>query len=193
MWEFEGCGAGQGKRRLREAVTHKLYCIVLEQGCMTEEVPHTWDMQKLITGDHHPEGEKGKGTPGGERDERGLTWSLWVREIHEEQTLGVLSLQDPVLSIGNSCWVRSWGYAKQAGAKKILLFRLFFFFRKISPELTATNPPLFAEEDWPWANIHVHLPLLYMWDAYHSMACQAVPCLHLGSEPTNPGPRKRNV
>ena len=25
----------------------------------------------------------------------------------------------------------------------------FFFFRKISPELTAANPPLFAEEDWP--------------------------------------------
>ena len=29
-----------------------------------------------------------------------------------------------------------------------------FFLRKISPELTsAANPPLFAEEDWPWANI----------------------------------------
>ena len=27
---------------------------------------------------------------------------------------------------------------------------LFFFLRKISPELTSTaNPPLFAEEDWP--------------------------------------------
>ena len=26
-----------------------------------------------------------------------------------------------------------------------------FFLRKISPELTSTaNPPLFAEEDWPW-------------------------------------------
>ena len=24
----------------------------------------------------------------------------------------------------------------------------FFFLRKISPELTAANPPLFAEEDW---------------------------------------------
>ena len=31
---------------------------------------------------------------------------------------------------------------------KIIIF--FFFFRKISPELTsASNPPLFAEEDWP--------------------------------------------
>uniref|UniRef100_A0A9L0IKQ4 Succinate dehydrogenase complex subunit C n=1 Tax=Equus asinus TaxID=9793 RepID=A0A9L0IKQ4_EQUAS len=52
-------------------------------------------------------------------------------------------------------------------------------YRKISPELTsAANPPLFAEED-----IHAHLTLLHMWDAYHSMACQAVPCPHLGSEP----------
>ena len=24
-----------------------------------------------------------------------------------------------------------------------------FFLRKISPELTTANPPLFAEEDWP--------------------------------------------
>ena len=62
-----------------------------------------------------------------------------------------------------------------------------FFPRKISPELTTTGPPLFAEEAWPWANIRAHLPLLYMWDTYHSMACQAVPCLHLWSEPTNPG------
>ena len=27
-----------------------------------------------------------------------------------------------------------------------------------------------------------------MWDAYHSMACQVVPCLHLGSEAANPRP-----
>ena len=46
-----------------------------------------------------------------------------------------------------------------------------FFLRKISPELTcAANSPLSAEEDWPWANIRVHLPLLYTWDACHSMA-----------------------
>ena len=69
----------------------------------------------------------------------------------------------------------------------------FFFWRKISPELTAANPPLFAEEDWPWPNIHAHLPLFYMWDTYHSMACQVVPCLHQGSEPANPGLSKRNV
>ena len=47
----------------------------------------------------------------------------------------------------------------------------FIFLMKINPKLTsATNPPLFAEEDWPWAHIRVHLPLLYMWDTYHCMA-----------------------
>ena len=45
----------------------------------------------------------------------------------------------------------------------------------------------FAVEDWLWANIRAHLPLLYMWDACHSMACQAVPCLHPGSKPATPG------
>ena len=45
----------------------------------------------------------------------------------------------------------------------------FIFLRKISCELTTANPPLFAEEDWCWANICTHLPLLYMWDAYPSM------------------------
>ena len=50
------------------------------------------------------------------------------------------------------------------------IFFFFFFVRKISPELTSANPPLFAEEDWPWANIRAHLPLLYVWDAYHSIA-----------------------
>ena len=75
---------------------------------------------------------------------------------------------------------------------RVLFF--FIFWRKISPELTsATNPPLFAEEDWPWANIHVHFPLLYMWDAYHSMVCQVVPRPHPGSELANPGRQKRNV
>ena len=29
----------------------------------------------------------------------------------------------------------------------------------------------FAEEDWPRANFLAHLPLLYTWDTYHSMAC----------------------
>ena len=80
---------------------------------------------------------------------------------------------------------------QMTGACKPESLHLFlFFFRKISPELTAANPPLFAEEDWPRADIRAHLPLVYMWDTYHSMACQVVPCLHPGSEPGNPGPPK---
>ena len=43
------------------------------------------------------------------------------------------------------------------------------------------------------ANIRTHLPLLYMWDACHSMACQVVLCLHPGSKPVNPGLSKQNV
>ena len=58
---------------------------------------------------------------------------------------------------------------------KVYFIYLFIYLRKIRPELTSvTNHPLFPEEDWPWANIRVHIPLLYMWDACHSMACQAV-------------------
>ena len=81
---------------------------------------------------------------------------------------------------------------KTGFADEFLLFVCFL--RKISPELTsATNPPLFAEEDWPCANMCAHLPLLYMWDACHSMACQAGPCPHPGSEPANSGLQKRNM
>ena len=69
----------------------------------------------------------------------------------------------------------------------------FFFLRKISPELTTASPPLFAEEAWPWANICAHLPLLYMWDAYHSMTCQALPCPHQGSEPANLRPLRSRM
>ena len=69
-----------------------------------------------------------------------------------------------------------------------------YFFKKIRPELTsAANPPLFAEQDWPRANILAHLPPLYKWDTYHSMACQVVPCPQQGSKPWNPGPPKQNV
>ena len=35
--------------------------------------------------------------------------------------------------------------------------------------MTIGPAPLFAEEGWPWAHICAHLPLRYMWDAYHSM------------------------
>ena len=65
---------------------------------------------------------------------------------------------------------------------------LLFFLRKISPELTTADPPLFAEEDWPWANIHPHLPLpLYVGRLPQHGFCQAVPCLHPGSNWQTPG------
>ena len=57
------------------------------------------------------------------------------------------------------------------------IFFLFFILllRNISPELTSVaNPPLFAEEDWPWATICACLPLFHMRDAYHSMVWQVV-------------------
>ena len=68
------------------------------------------------------------------------------------------------------------------------LFKMFVCLRKISPELTTASLPLFAEEDWPYANVHAHLPPLYMWGRLPQHGFyQAVPCLHLGSEPVNPG------
>ena len=70
---------------------------------------------------------------------------------------------------------------------------IYLFLRKISPELTTANPAVFAEEDWPWDNVHAHLPLLCMWDAYHSMTCQAVPCPHPGSELANPEPLRSRM
>ena len=72
-------------------------------------------------------------------------------------------------------------------------FLFFFFWGRLALITSAANPPLFAEEDWPWDNIHAHFPLFYMWDAYYSMACQAAPCPHLGFEPANPGPPRSGM
>ena len=75
--------------------------------------------------------------------------------------------------------LKTWRCIKEKNIPLIILinyehsnkrFFFFFFLRKISPELTTANLPLFAEEAQPWANVHAHLPLLYTWDAYHSMA-----------------------
>ena len=43
----------------------------------------------------------------------------------------------------------------------------------------------FFEEDWPWANMCTHLPLVYIWDACYSMAYKWCISLCLGSEPAN--------
>ncbi|XP_070466703.1 GPN-loop GTPase 2 isoform X1 [Equus przewalskii] len=64
---------------------------------------------------------------------------------------------------------------------------------QISPELTTASPPLFAEEVRPRANICAYPPPPSMWDAYHSMACQAVPRPHPGSKPANPGPPRSGM
>ena len=68
---------------------------------------------------------------------------------------------------GSPIQALSWESASQLS--------FFFFLRKISPDLiSATNPPHFAEEDWPRADICAHLLLLYIWDAFHSMAWEVV-------------------
>ena len=88
---------------------------------------------------------------------------------------------------GGLCGLCAWQKVKYNSSLIFILF-IYLFLRKISPELTTTNPPLFSEEGWPRGKIRAHLPPLSMWDAYHSMACQVVPCPHPGSEPANPRP-----
>ena len=60
----------------------------------------------------------------------------------------------------------TWHYIMDSfgfGFGGVFLVFCFVFLKKISPELTsAANPPLFAEEDWPWDNILAYLLLLYM-------------------------------
>ena len=41
------------------------------------------------------------------------------------------------------------GMKRSALVGNVTYFLKYFILRKISPELTAANPPLFAEEDWP--------------------------------------------
>ena len=65
--------------------------------------------------------------------------------------------------------------------------------RKISPELTSANNPLFAGEDWPWANISAYLPLLYMWDAATAWLGKQCAGLCPGSELVNPRSPKQST
>ena len=113
---------------------------------------------------------------------------MWFRLIYfSKATFGrwtIVSYAEP-----SCCGGIRWGTTPQPHPRirinpelfigfNVRTYTFSFFLRKISPELPAANPPLFAEEDWPWANIRAHLPLLYMWDAYHSVVWQAVPCPH---------------
>ena len=82
-------------------------------------------------------------------------------------------------------WTNIWS------VNSVSIYIYIYILSKISPELTSpTNPPL-GEEDWPWAHIHAHVPLLYMWDACHSMASWVVPRPHPGSKSVNPRPLKQ--
>ena len=71
---------------------------------------------------------------------------------------------------------------------------VFFFLRKINPELaSAANPSLFAEEDWPRANICAHLPLFYMWIPATTWLDKRCIDLHLASELVNPRLQKQRA
>ena len=51
----------------------------------------------------------------------------------------------------------------------------------------------FCEEDCPWANICVNLPLFCMWDAASAWLDEWCVGLHPGLEPVNPGLLKQNT
>ena len=88
--------------------------------------------------------------------------------IKRQQMFTYLEISAEMLSINEMTWCPRSMVLHQSLLKlgDANVESLFCFLRKVSPELTsATNLPLFAEEDWPWANIHAHLPLLYMLDA----------------------------
>ena len=65
-------------------------------------------------------------------------------------------------------WKTMRTYMKDTSHKKelVLLIHTEFFFVFFLNLFIY----LFFEEDWPWANIRAHLPLLCMLDAFHSMA-----------------------
>ena len=115
------------------------------------------------------------------------TW-VWGWASLESLSLVLSSQPLPLLFIFWQQWPVTSCWIFRASSD----FSFFFFLRKISPEVTsAANPPLFAEEDWSWANIHAHLPLLYMWDTV--LAWLAMQC-HVHTQDPNqrtPGHRSR--
>ena len=108
--------------------------------------------------------------------------SVWKRILDEDFKCCIC------LMMQSQCWPLYRNHAlfiQHLGMYRIQASEIFFSLRKISPELiSAPNPPLFAEEDWPSTNIHAYLPLLYMWDACHSMAwhaaCRSTPRIRTG-------------
>ena len=62
----------------------------------------------------------------------------------------LLHTQESQLGGGNDIFQKPVKGTEELGRGPINARFFFFSLRKISPELTsATNPPLFAEEDWP--------------------------------------------
>ena len=104
-----------------------------------------------------------------------LVCSLWAFLSNRKELLGVGYLTD-WLQPGYKGNTLNFVFIKGQVLIGHCCSKYFIFLKKkIRPELTsAANPSLFAEEDWPWANISAHLPLLYTWDTSHSTAWQAV-------------------
>ena len=93
-------------------------------------------------------------------------WMAWLTDVSAKKDIRWnLGLQPHIWLLLTKSYPIT---TTQLLSKKSSLF--FSKKKKISPELSfATNPPPFADEGCPWANICAHLPLLYMWNACHSI------------------------
>ena len=78
---------------------------------------------------------------------------MWARVVfqHHKRRLVVVKCNylikclESKKDLKNKLGQRKWNKSSRL---VICILFFFFFWRKISPELTAANPPLFAEEDW---------------------------------------------
>lgn len=138
LWDYPGLGYAEGlkdlepdqRKKIRpwEAVTyHRLYRVVLGQGCMRGEIPHSICLSRSLRHRaYHPEGEVGRGTPGGRGLREGLGVSRWCH-LTVLQRVWVRELNDGRVDVLGSSWPKAclllaggWdfeGYAKVAGAK----------------------------------------------------------------------------
>ena len=80
---------------------------------------------------------------------RGVLWVLECGFLLVIQNLYFVNFSECIFYISKK-------FTRQRDNIVLCIFSwdVVFFLRKVSPELTsAANPPLFAEEDWPWTNI----------------------------------------
>ena len=103
-------------------------------------------------------------------------WAIYLKlPIHD------YSLCDPLMIwLILLCFVCFFINACLQSVSLLSLYAFFFFF-------------FFGEEDCPWANVCVNLPLLYMWDTATGWLDEQYVGPHLGSEPANPRLPKRSV